>query len=46
MKYDEDRINLIYADTPFDFDENFEAISKYTDQLPSLVWKLPKKNLF
>ncbi len=30
---DTDRINLVYADTPFDFDENFEAVSKYTDEL-------------
>lgn len=26
-------INLIYADTPFDFDENLEALSAYTDAL-------------
>lgn len=30
---DEDKINLVYADTPFDFDKNFKALSKYTDQL-------------
>ncbi len=30
---DEDKINLIYADTPFDFKENFQEISKYTDEL-------------
>lgn len=30
---DFDRISLVYADTPFDFDENFEALSKYTDEL-------------
>jgi hypothetical protein len=24
---------LIYADTPFDFDKNFKALSKYTDEL-------------
>ena len=29
----EDKINLVYADTPFDFEENFEALSKYTDEL-------------
>lgn len=28
-----DRINLIYTDTPFDFQENFSAISNYTDEL-------------
>jgi hypothetical protein len=30
---DKDRVNLVYADTPFDFDEHFEAISKYADEL-------------
>jgi hypothetical protein len=30
---DFDRISLVYADTPFDFDENFDALSKYTDDL-------------
>ena len=32
-KTDEDVINLVYADTPFDFEENFAALSEYTDQL-------------
>jgi len=32
-KRDFDRINLVYADTPFDFDKNFKALSKYTDEL-------------
>ena len=32
-KPDADKINLVYADTPFDFDKNFKALSKYTDQL-------------
>ena len=32
-KTDSDKINLVYADTPFDFDKNFEALSKYTDEL-------------
>ena len=32
-KTDHDRISLVYADTPFDFEENFDAISEYTDQL-------------
>ena len=32
-KQDTDRIDLIYADTPFDFDRNFEALSKYTDEI-------------
>jgi hypothetical protein len=29
----QDRINLIYTDTPFAFAENSEKISRYTDQL-------------
>lgn len=30
---DTDKINLVYADTPFGFEENFKSISKYTDEL-------------
>jgi hypothetical protein len=29
----QDRINLIYTDTPYDFEENFEVISAYADKL-------------
>ncbi|HEX9962667.1 MAG TPA: hypothetical protein VGB00_17170 [Pyrinomonadaceae bacterium] len=32
-KTDADKINLVYADTPFDFEKNFKALSKYTDEL-------------
>ena len=32
-KTDSDKINLVYADTPFDFDKNFKTLSKYTDDL-------------
>jgi hypothetical protein len=32
-KADADRIDLIYADTPFDFDKNFKALSKYADEI-------------
>jgi hypothetical protein len=32
-RIDSDKINLIYADTPFDFEKNFKALSKYTDEL-------------
>ncbi len=32
-KTDADKINLVYADTPFEFDKNFKALSKYTDEL-------------
>lgn len=34
-----DRINLIYTDTPFDFQENFSAISNYTDELRKAAFK-------
>ncbi len=30
---DFDRVSVIYTDTPFDFDKNFEDISNYTDLL-------------
>ena len=33
----QDRINLIYTDTPYAFGENFEIISTYTDKLKSAV---------
>jgi len=36
-KVDFDEIRLCYADTPFDLDENFDALSKYTDELRSAV---------
>ena len=29
----EDRINLLYTDTPFTFDEGYERLSRYTDAL-------------
>ena len=32
-KTDTDKINLVYTDTPFDFEKNFKALSKYTDEL-------------
>lgn len=28
-----DRINLIYTDTAFSFEENFDRVSRYTDEL-------------
>lgn len=28
-----DRVNLIYTDTPFAFEDNFETLSRYADQL-------------
>jgi len=30
---DDDNVSLVYTDTPFDFDEYFDEISKYTDDL-------------
>ena len=36
-KADFDKIDLVYADTPFDFDKHFTAISNYTDQLRATV---------
>ena len=32
-KTDIDRVNLVYTDTPFGFDDHFKDISKYTDEL-------------
>ena len=29
----QDRVHLIYTDTPFAFEEDFESISRYTDAL-------------
>jgi hypothetical protein len=33
----QDRINLIYTDTPYAFEENFETISTYADKLKAAV---------
>jgi hypothetical protein len=35
----QDRVTLIYADTPFAFDKNFESISRYTDELRNAVFQ-------
>ena len=32
-KPDEDEITLIYSDTPFGLDDNFDAVSEYTDAI-------------
>ncbi len=32
-KTDSDKINLVYTDTPFDFQKNIKTLSKYTDEL-------------
>lgn len=35
----QDRINLIYTDTPYAFIDNFEVISKYTDKLREAAFR-------
>ena len=35
----QDRINLIYTDTPYGFKDNFEIISKYADKLREAAFK-------
>ncbi len=35
----QDRINLVYTDTPFAFEENFIRISKYTDELTTAAFE-------
>jgi hypothetical protein len=35
----QDRINLIYTDSPYGFMENFEIISRYTDKLREAAFK-------
>jgi hypothetical protein len=34
---DAEPVDLIYADAPFDFDENFPVLSQYTDHLKRVV---------
>jgi hypothetical protein len=34
-----DRVNLVYSDTPFAFEDNFERISKYTDELRKAAYE-------
>ena len=34
-----DRVNLIYTDTPYAFDENVEIISRYTDKLRAATFE-------
>ena len=42
----QDRINLIYTDTPYAFAENFEIISTYADKLKAAVNAALEKKLF
>jgi len=35
----QDRINLIYTDTPYRFEQNFKIISKYADKLREASYK-------
>ncbi len=30
---DEEKVSLVYSDTPFDFEDHFAEISQYTDEL-------------
>ena len=32
-KTDTDKINLVYADAPFDFEKNLKALAEYVDEL-------------
>jgi uncharacterized protein YozE (UPF0346 family) len=34
-----DRINLIYSDTPFPFDENFDLISHYAEEVQNAAFE-------
>ena len=34
-----DRVNLIYTDAPFAFDEHFETLSKYADELRNAAFQ-------
>jgi hypothetical protein len=34
----QDRINLIYTDTPYTFEDNFEIISNYADKLKATTF--------
>ncbi|HSS21150.1 MAG TPA: hypothetical protein VLL54_13835 [Pyrinomonadaceae bacterium] len=33
----QDRINLIYADTPYEFEKNFKVVSAYADKLKATI---------
>ena len=35
----QDRVNLIYTDTPFAFEQNFEQVSRYTDALQAAAFQ-------
>ena len=39
-KTDEDKILLLYADTPFEFRRNRAALGKYTDELKEVAYKV------
>lgn len=40
----EDRINLVYTDTPYAFKENFEIISAYADKLKAATFAALEEN--
>ena len=39
-KTDNEKISLVYADTPFDFDEHFDEVSKYSDDLRAVAMEV------
>ena len=41
----QDRINLIYTDTPYAFEENLEIISTYADKLRAAVFEALEENV-
>ena len=42
-KADVEPVSLVYSDTPFDFEENFEAIEQYTDALRTAALEASKE---
>ena len=45
-KPDEDKITLVYADMPFGLDDNFEAVSSYSDAIrEAAVEALPEQSV-
>jgi hypothetical protein len=33
-----DRISIVYCDTPFDFNENIDALARYTERVRKYVY--------
>jgi hypothetical protein len=36
-------VSLVYSDTPFDFDEHFDEIASYTDELRSAALEISEE---